>query len=193
MDECKYQSQAPDLPQLFALLATRQIRYVLTGSVAALLYGVDLQPGDLDITPALDRANLAQLIDLLHAIAATPTGSPGQWEVQPDGEYTWVAALHAGDDPQPPRWTPDPDDPASLDHLFTTRHGTIDIVPEIAGTFSWLSEHAVTMTAYGQRIQIAHIDDLLRTLTKPRRVKDVPRVRQLRAIQHQRASTHRET
>lgn len=191
MTEYIYQSQAPDLPQLFALLATWQIRYILTGSVAALLYGVDLQPGDLDITPALDHANLVRLIDLLRMIGAAPAGSPGQWEIQPDGERTWVAATHAGDD-QPASWMPNPADPASLDRLFTTRHGNIDIVPEIAGTFPRLSERAVTMTAYGQSISIAHIDDLLTTLTKPRRAKDVPRVRQLRDIQHRRASDRRE-
>jgi hypothetical protein len=31
-----------------------ELRYVLIGSVAAHLYGVEVQPGDLDIAPALD-------------------------------------------------------------------------------------------------------------------------------------------
>jgi hypothetical protein len=52
----------PDIPQLLRLLGNHQVRYVLTGSVALQVYGIDIgAPGDLDITPALDPDNLARL------------------------------------------------------------------------------------------------------------------------------------
>src|SRR5690349_5070430 len=149
MSELPHPQRAPDLPRLLERLATRQIHSILTGSVAALLYGLDLQPGDLDITPAPDRANLAQLIELLREIEAAPAGGAGRWQLQPDGERVWVAAGDPGD--TPPVWAPDPGDPASLDHLFSTRYGNLDVVPEVAGSFAWLKERAVAMTAYGQQ------------------------------------------
>jgi hypothetical protein len=71
----------PDIPALLALLHSYNIRYVLVGSVAALLYGAEVQPGDVDITPALDRTNLERLAALLDAIEARPADGGGRWEI----------------------------------------------------------------------------------------------------------------
>jgi hypothetical protein len=180
----------PDVAALIAALESHGVRYVLTGSVAAQLYGVALEPGDLDITPALDRANLSRLAALLQAIDATPDGPPGHWEMQPNGERRWVA-----DDP--PRessvWRPDPDDIASFDHLFRSRHGRFDVVPAISGTYNELLPRATAIEAFGRAIHVAHIDDLLATLTIPRREKDALRVRELRAIQRERGTNRNDT
>jgi hypothetical protein len=53
--------QAPDLTTLIRSLHEAGVNYVLTGSAAAMLHGVGLVPGDLDITPALDIDNLTRL------------------------------------------------------------------------------------------------------------------------------------
>ena len=47
-------------------------------------------------------------------------------------------------------------------------------------------ERAEKLPAYNQLIWVAHVDDLLATLTIPRRPKDANRVRQLREIQYRR-------
>jgi hypothetical protein len=44
-------SQSPDVPHLLEALNSAGLRYVLIGSVAAQLYGIETQPGDLDIIP----------------------------------------------------------------------------------------------------------------------------------------------
>ena len=159
---------------------------MVTGSTAALLYGVELTPGDLDITPALDPRNLGRLATALAAISASPDPDApfGDWQIRPDGERRWVAR-----DPRPGerdarrRWQPDPADPTTFDELLTTSHGALDVVPEIAGTYEDLVTRAVRVNAFELDVMVASVEDLLETLTIPRRAKDRDRVVALRGVQ----------
>jgi CHAD domain-containing protein len=49
-----------------------------------------------------------------------------------------------------------------------------------------LRQRAVELQVYSHTVRVAHLDDLLATLTVLRRPKDLPRVQQLRALQRQR-------
>jgi hypothetical protein len=186
----QYPNRAPDIHGLLDVLGRHGVRYVLTGSVAALAYGVDIgQPGDLDITPALDTENLSRLEAVLREIEAglDPDTSFGHWETQPDGEQKWKA-----DAPSPEllarraNWRPDPADVSTFDHLFRSRLGNFDVVPEVSGTYETLMKRAVLMQVLGHDVRVVHVDELLAALTVPRRAKDGPRVRQLRDVQRQR-------
>jgi hypothetical protein len=176
----------PDIAALIGALNGRRVRYVITGSTAALLRGVDIRPGDLDITPALDRANLVRLAAALQELNARPDpdGPFGDWQDQPDGERRWIVR-----DPRPgeresrARWRPDPADPRSFDHLLETRHGALDVVPEVSGTYADLVSRATAVDAFGGTVWVEAIADLLDTLTVPRRGRDAERVRALRALQ----------
>jgi hypothetical protein len=183
MNKPRHIKRAPDLPALLEVLDKAALRYVVTGSVAALLYGVELEPGDLDITPALDPDNLQKLVAILEEIEATPE-SLGHWETKPDGEKKWV------EEEVTPEvlasWQPDLDDVTTFDHLFFTRLGNFDVVPEIAGDYEVLRQGAVRTNAFGYEVWIAHVDDVLAKLTVPRREKDVARVQELRRIQRSR-------
>jgi hypothetical protein len=182
----KHEDRSPDVPRLVESLRFHDIRYVLIGSVAAQLYGIDVQAGDLDITPALDQENLIRLAKLLVDIEATlpDTEEIGHWEVQPDGERRWISKKATQEDRlERASWLPDPKDLSSLDHLFHTRHGSFDVVPDLTGDYETLMERAIKMEAHGHEIWVAHVDELLAALTVPRRRKDVARVRQLRKIQ----------
>jgi hypothetical protein len=162
------------------------IRYILIGSVAAQLYGIETQPGDLDITPALDRENLACLAEVLLALEATlpVTEEVGEWEIQADGERKWVSRKATEQDLlERAAWQPDPDDLTTLDHLFWTKYGNLDVVPNLTGDYETLVQRAIRMDAHGQEVWVVHVDELLTALTTPRRKKDVPRVRQLREVQ----------
>jgi hypothetical protein len=183
MSKPRHIKRAPDLPALLAVLDGSGLRYVMTGSVAALLYGVELEPGDLDITPALDPDNLHRLVALLEELEATPE-SLGHWETQPDGEQKWVEEEVT---PQAlASWQPDVEHVATLDHLFFTRLGNLDVLPEIAGDYEVLRQTAVRQNAFGHQVWTAHVDDVLAKLTVPRREKDVARVQELRRIQRSR-------
>lgn len=183
--------EPPDVTTLVRVLHDAGVNYVVTGSAAAMLHGVPLVPGDLDITPALDIDNLNRLVGVLEAIEARqdPTAPFGHWQRGDDGEQQWVTtavtpeavAARLG-------WRPDPAEPASFNHLLQSRHGALDVVPEVSGTFEDLVARAVALDLDGRRVWVESIPDLLATLTVPRRVKDRERVEHLRALQRAGAS-----
>lgn len=176
----------PDITALLAILANQQVDFVITGSVGALISGVELEPGDLDITPDMNRANLERLARALVELDAKPDpdGPFGEWAVAADGEWQWLQReARPGEREARLAWRPDPGDPTSFDHLLTTGHGALDIVPSISGTYTELAARAVRLSAFGHEVLVESIADQLVTLTVPRREKDRQRVRALRALQ----------
>ncbi len=176
----------PDVAALVCVLDRHAVRYVVTGSVAALLHGVRLRPGDLDIAPALDRDNLQRLARALDELGARqyPDEPFGRWTVGDDGERRWIAfEPTAAEREARARWRPDPADVGSFDHVLWTRHGALDVVPEVAGTFDELRPRAVRIKIDGRGVWVESVADLLATLTVPRRRNDAERVRALRAVQ----------
>jgi hypothetical protein len=178
--------QPPDLSTLIRALHEAGVDYVVTGSAAAMLHGVGLVPGDLDITPASDTDNLTRLAAVLESIdARQDPGAPfGHWEQGNDGEQHWIETA-----PTPEaiaaraNWRPNPADPASFDYLLQTGHGALDVVPEVSGTYDDLIARSVPVDVEGLRVWVESIPDLLATLTVPRRAKDRDRVEQLRSLQ----------
>jgi hypothetical protein len=171
----------PDIRSLFDILRRRNVDYVLVGSVGAAAYGVEVQPGDLDIVPSVEHENLERLIQVLADVEATPLGPFGDWTVLDSGEWKWIerptseAELRA--------WTPHAEDVDNLDHLFVTGFGNFDVVPKVAGTFETLQPRACRRSYHGCDVCVAHIDDLLARTTIPRREKDRTRVTALRELQ----------
>lgn len=176
----------PDVDALLEILSEHGIEYVVTGSAAALLHGVVLDPGDLDITPALGHDNLNRLAHVLEAIHARQYEGAafGHWETNAAGDHRWVA-----EDATPERvaarasWMPNPRDAATFDYLLDSDYGSIDIVAKISGTYEELAPRAINVQKGSHVILVEAISDLLATLTVPRRQKDAERVRQLRSIQ----------
>jgi hypothetical protein len=184
--------EPPDVAALLKLLNDHDVKYVVTGSAAAMLHGVALEPGDLDVTPALDQENLARLARVLEIIDArqNPDGAFGQWERGADGEQHWVERQPTPQDiAARAAWQPDPTDPASFAYLLQSKYGAIDIVPEMSGTYEDLMPRAAEFKVDDQPIFVEAIHDLLAAMTVPRREKDRDRVQQLRAIQRTQTSS----
>lgn len=178
--------ERPDVRGLLTVLGAHEVRFVVTGSGAALLLGVDVEPGDVDVTPARDRANLTRLAQALENVQARQYADApfGGWTVGDDGERRWVEFEPTEADRRArAAWRPDPADPASFDHFLHTRLGSLDVVPEIAGAYEQLVERAVPVNLADATVWVESVADQLATLTVPRREKDRPRVLQLRAIQ----------
>jgi hypothetical protein len=176
----------PDVPSLLRALAEAEVEYVVTGSAAAMLHGVRLTPGDLDITPSLDADNLARLAHVLESIEARqdPDAPFGQWERGENGEQHWVETAATPEAVAArANWKPDPADPASFDHLLQSMHGALDVVPQVSGSYDDLVARAVRVETNGVSAWVESIEDLLATLTVPRRTKDRERVAHLRALQ----------
>ena len=180
------QRRTPDVTTLLRVLGEADVDYVVTGSAAAMLHGVPLVPGDLDITPALDVGNLTRLARVLESIEARqdPRAPFGHWERGHDGEQQWVETASTPEAVGArASWTPNPADPTSFDHLLQSKHGALDVVPEVSGTYDQLIARAVRLDIDGISFWVESVEDLLATLTVPRHAKDRERVERLRAIQ----------
>jgi len=171
-------SDAPDVAALVAALDERGVAFVVTGSVAAAAHGTPgVAPADLDIVPATDPANLARLAEALAALGSEPPTETGEWQTDAAGEHMWVRdGIERAPRPL------DPDDPETFDHPFATPFGSLDVVPRIAGTHDELRRRASRLPVAGREAWVAHPIDILAGMTAPRRPKDGPRVRHLRAI-----------
>ncbi|MFQ5507101.1 MAG: hypothetical protein ACE5F1_20205 [Planctomycetota bacterium] len=177
----RHGSRSPDVAGLLEILEDRKVRFILIGSVAAAAYGVELEAGDLDIVPDTDEANLRALVYALRDMEAEPLGPFGDWTVLESGEKKWIPRPTTEQDLA--EWMPDVEALWTLDHLYVTRLGNFDVVPEIAGTYDTLRARACLRSCEGIDVWVAHIDELLARLTVPRREKDIPRVAALREIQ----------
>jgi hypothetical protein len=180
----RHGASSPDTKKLIAILERHGVRYVLGGSVAASVWGLQVDtPGDLDIIPQVALDNLSRLAIALGEMEARPLGPFGHWTVIANGEFRWVT--HPTTEEELDQWRPNTKDLLSFDHLFTTKHGNFDVVPEIAGTFDVLNERAIAREVGSIVLRVCHVDDLLARITIPRREKDIPRVAVLRSIQRE--------
>lgn len=183
----------PDIPALLHILVEHEVDFVLAGSVAVEAWGVDVGvPGDLDIVPSTDPANLERLADVLRGVEARSWPVTGRWVPGDGNEVRWEE--YADDDPRRGMPLPDfdPSDVSTFDSLFSTIHGELDIVPRISGAYDELIDRATTMTVHGvDNVPVASIEDLLAYLTVPRRKKDASRLAVLRARQRERTRRDR--
>ena len=123
------------------------------------------------------------IMDALREIEGTPLGPFGDWIILENGEKKWTSRPTS--EQELLEWTPDLKNPSTLDHLYVTRFGDLDIVPEVGvgGTYVALRDRACQRSFDGFDVWIAHIDEILAHSTVPRRKKDIPRVAALRKIQ----------
>ena len=176
----RHPNRPPEVQEIIEVLRRLRVEFVLAGSVAALVHGVEVEPGDVDVVPDLDRGNLARLIDALKDLEAAPQGPFGSWSVTDAGAWKWMARPTT--DQELAEWTPDARNVESLDHLFVTRLGNFDVVPRIAGTYEMLRPRAAQHSWRGCHLHVACVDDLLARLTEAGREKDRRRLAALQAL-----------
>jgi hypothetical protein len=163
---------------MLGALDEHHVDFVIGGSVAALAHGAPgVEPADLDVIPATDPANLRRLVDALSALDGQAAVETGEWQADEAGEFRWVE-----DGIERQTHPLDAHDPPTFDHSFVTRHGRLDVVPVIAGSFAELRSRAVRLPIAGRQAWVAHPADVLAGMTGPRRPKDGPRVRHLRFL-----------
>lgn len=96
---------APFRPEeILRALERHGVRYVLIGGLAATLRGSPYPTGDVDITPATDRANLGRLAAALRELEARlrviGLDEPIEWPLDErsfDQGTTWTFATRVGD------------------------------------------------------------------------------------------------
>ncbi|MFJ8962312.1 hypothetical protein ACIRG5_23265 [Lentzea sp. NPDC102401] len=150
------------------LEALREIDWVMSGSTVLAIYGVDLEPNDLDVVPSPDPANLRRVADLLLRLDAVPAHDP-----------SWRNGLTVE---QCRAWRPDPVTLEQLDHLFVTRLGMVDVPPTLTGTYAQLKEGASRMELAGLPVWVCDPREVLDRVPDPPRAKDLARAEAYAAL-----------
>jgi hypothetical protein len=138
---------------ILAALERHGVRHVVIGGVAARLAGAPIVTGDLDLTPAIDEANLDRLVAVLAELGATFRIGSVTTE-----EPITAGVIAANDQVQ-----------------ATTPHGEVDIVMRPAGTrgFDDLSRAARREeVAPGVTVAVAALADVIRSKEAAGRPKD---------------------
>lgn len=156
------QSRPPTrIPLLVRQLQRYGVRWVMSGSTVAALYGAAVIPNDLDVVPALDEQNLARLATLLDTLDAVPAYFP-----PPRTGPTLEQCL---------AWRPDPPTARHLDHLFVTSLGMLDVPPTLTGSYPELMASAREITLAGVPVWICDPRQMLDRLPAKARAKDAAR------------------
>jgi hypothetical protein len=150
--------------EIFACLDRHHVRYVLIGGLAAVLQGSPIATFDVDVCPARSPADLRRLADALEELEAcirTPDSAEG---------------------------VPFPRDADFLSNVqvlnLVTRFGDFDISFRPSGTqgFEELSRNSIAMRVRGVNINVAALEDIIRSKEAANRPKDqrsLPVLRQL--------------
>jgi uncharacterized protein (DUF952 family) len=154
---------APDMPALLERLVEAGVRFVVVGSSGAALLGANLEPGDLDICPSPEPANLERLAVVLAEIGAKPrVGVPG-----------WVTEKEAA------AWRPTPNLQA-LELLYETPWGDFDVLAGVLGPagrgyieYDTLAADSREIVLDGIRVAVASPAHLLESKVGARRPKDI--------------------
>jgi len=134
------------------------VRWILNGSMVLVAAGVEFLPGDLDVVPQLEPANLERLASVLDRLDAFPEVSPGwEYSLTPD---------------EARRWRPHPSVEANLNHRFVTAYGILDVVPRLTGTYDDLLEGSWTVMLGGRDVTVAEPAPIVERLRLSQRRKD---------------------
>ena len=170
------QAPALDAPAILEVLHRRKVRFVVIGGMAAQLQGAGYPTLDIDITPALDKPNLANLASALKDMDA---------RLRAEG--------------LPPGGMRIPLDARTFAHIstitFATTLGPLDVALRPDGTdgYTDLVRGAVNVEYEGRTARVAHLRDVIRSKRAAGRPKDVEQIpdlrRRLAQIENQEASS----
>jgi hypothetical protein len=152
--------------RILETLAEHEVDYVLIGGLAAATHGSPFLTQDVDITPDVQIDNMDRLSGALRDLGARirTEGVDGGLPFDHDGESLSAAGV----------WN------------LTTRYGDLDISLRPTGTdgFGDLSRGARPVSAFGVRVVIASLEDIIRSKQAANRPKDqrvLPTLRELQA------------
>lgn len=156
-----------DLEGIFEVLDAHDVRYIVIGGIAAVLFGSPYPTKDLDICPDADRANLKNLAAALRDLEAM------EWDPH-KGEFmerVWNEESLTVDD----TW------------LLGTRLGRLDVLFTPAGTagFPDLKKRQVVMDVAGKQVAVTGLEDLIRMKEAAGRERDLQVVPTLRKLLEQ--------
>jgi hypothetical protein len=153
-----------DPERLIRTLAKHNVRYVLIGAVAARLQGFPRMTADADITPARDPDNMRQLAAALRELKARIYTESVLEGLPFDCSPSMLAR-------------------ADLWNLVTTA-GRLDVAFVPSGTTGYadLIRNAVSFDVFGAKLDVASLEDIIRSKEAADRPQDRQDVAILRAM-----------
>ena len=156
-----------DFEAIFGVLDAHDVRYVVIGGIAAVLFGSPYPTKDLDICPDGGSANLENLAAALRDLEAK------EWDPH-KGEFmdrVWNEESLTVDD----TW------------LLGTRLGRLDVLFVPAGTagFPDLKKRQVVMDVAGKKVPVTGLEDLIRMKEAAGRERDLQVIPTLRKLLEQ--------
>jgi hypothetical protein len=162
-----------DSEQLLGALDRHAVSYVLIGGLGAVAYGFAEATTDVDITPATTRENLRRLAKALTEMDARLLLRERDRDRAEVCDFRFDE--HAFD--------------AFQTVSVRTRHGDLDIAlrpdaPKPQGFFDYgrLRKNAVEKTAFGLRIHVAALEDIIASKTAAGRPRDLAKLPGLRSL-----------
>lgn len=156
--------------RILETFAGHRIDYVVIGGVAATIWGSPRNTEDIDICPSEKPENLARLADALNELDARfrPAGletgftPPGRWDEKSFGSFTSLSLV--------------------------TTHGWLDVWFRPDGTRGYrdLVEQASEAEFGGVRVQVADLEDVIRSKAAAGRTRDLEAIPHLRELQQRR-------
>ncbi len=155
---------------MLEVLNRHRVAYIVVGGYAANLHGAQRPTNDLDVTPETSLANLSRLAEALRELGASirVEGVRGGLPFSVDG----------------------PSLVGRLTLNLETDHGDLDLTFTPDGTEGYpdLVRSAQSRTLAGLRIEVASLDDIIRSKTTAGRIKDLEALGEL----HNLAATERQ-
>jgi hypothetical protein len=150
------------ISHLMEALDRHAVDFVVIGGIAGIAHGSAYPTYDFDILYARDEGNLDRMAAALKELGVTLRGAPADLPFQIDAR-----TLAAG-----------------CNFTFDSRYGRFDILGEADGMrdYEVMRADAKTEKAWGVRVRIASLDDLIRMKRAAGRPKDKLMVEELIAI-----------
>jgi hypothetical protein len=155
-----------ELAQLFPVLASAGVEYILVGGMAAFAHGSPRLTQDIEIVYRRSRENVARLTSALAPyhpyLRGAPEGLPFLW----DAETLW----------------------RGLNFTLTTDLGSIDLLGEIigGGGYDNLLPDSSEVEAFGHRFRCLDLEKLIEVKRAAGRPKDLEAIAELEAILEER-------
>ena len=155
-----------DPDRIFSALGARGVAFVVIGGIARVLHGSAQATGDSDVLVACDIDNLVKLTAALVDLDARLMAGSEVLDFGAD-----IDRLRMG-----------------LNFSWMTSGGQVDTFGEVEGGFRYedvIQDAIKAVTAAGNSIRVASIDTLLqmkRPLSRPKDVRDVEELEQLRVL-----------
>jgi len=155
--------------RILETLEAHQLEYVVIGGVAAVIWGSPRNTEDIDICPSDVTENLGRLAGALNELDARfrPPGlekglPPSRWDDKSFASFTSLSLV--------------------------TKHGWLDVWFRPDGTRGYrdLIEDAAEAEFRGVRVQVADLDDIIRSKAAAGRDRDLQAIPHLRELQQRR-------